>query len=197
MNRRQALKKSGLLVGIGLSTGAVASMMQSCSGQDRVDWEPVFFSQEEASTVAAMVDVLLPQTETPGGLELKIDLFVDLMFKESLSPEDQKHVRDGLASFLSQQKSVYGKPFPELDIEDKEKVMQELGDQSNTFNVAVWGSPIGEQAPLDFYRRLRQFALMGYFTSEEIGKNVMNYDPIPGEYEACIPLEPGQKIWTL
>ncbi|MDB4293667.1 gluconate 2-dehydrogenase subunit 3 family protein [Maribacter sp.] len=38
---------------------------------------------------------------------------------------------------------------------------------------------------------------IGYFSSEEVGKNIFNYDPIPGKFVGCIPLEEVRSAWAL
>ncbi len=40
-------------------------------------------------------------------------------------------------------------------------------------------------------------AIWAYFTSEEIGENVLSYDPIPGKYEPCKPLSEVGNKWSL
>lgn len=197
MDRREALKRSGLLMGVALSASALAALMQSCSNSERLSWMPRFFAEDEAQTVAAIVDQILPTTETPGGLDLQVDMFVDLMMSDSLLESDQKHVKTGMQDFMKSCRLEHGKDFHQLSSESQVEILKQLGEDTNTFNVAVWGSPIGDQAPIDFYRRIRQFALIGYFSSETIGTEVLAYDPIPGEYNACTPLQDGQKLWTL
>ncbi len=32
---------------------------------------------------------------------------------------------------------------------------------------------------------------------EFIGKNVLNYDPVPGPYQGCIPFTDVGKVWSL
>ena len=42
-----------------------------------------------------------------------------------------------------------------------------------------------------------ELTVLGYFTSETVGKTVLHYDPVPGRFEACIPLaEVGNRAWT-
>ena len=197
MDRRDAIKKSGLLVGIAMSAGSLTLLMQSCQSQDRLSWEPKFLNEQEALTVSAMLDRMLPQTETPGATELKVDLFVDLMFADSLSPEDQTHCRNGLTDFMEHCRNEFNRPFHRLTSAQQDGALRALGERTNQFNPSIWGSTLGVQPPIDFYRRLRQFALLGYFTSEEVGKNVLAYDPIPGQYQGCTDLAKGQKIWSL
>ena len=52
--------------------------------------------------------------------------------------------------------------------------------------------------PPVFYRQFKQLALVGYFTSTEVGEKVLAYDPIPGRFEGCVPLASlGGKAWSL
>ena len=48
-----------------------------------------------------------------------------------------------------------------------------------------------------FFRLIRSATVLGYFTSEEVGRKVLNYNPVPGRYDACIPIEQvGRRNWT-
>ena len=40
----------------------------------------------------------------------------------------------------------------------------------------------------EHFLRVRELTIVGYFTSETVGKTVLHYDPIPGRYDGCIPL---------
>jgi hypothetical protein len=54
-----------------------------------------------------------------------------------------------------------------------------------------------QQKEKTFFHQIRELTLVGYFTSEPIGKEVLHYDPIPGRFQGCIPLsEVGNKSWT-
>ena len=35
----------------------------------------------------------------------------------------------------------------------------------------------------------RELVILGYFTSEEVGTNVLHYNPVPGRYNGCVPIE--------
>jgi hypothetical protein len=68
---------------------------------------------------------------------------------------------------------------------------------SPKFAPKVWGTGVGPQEPVGFYRDLKSAVLYAYFSSEEIGKNVLSYDPIPGEYRGCMPLSEVGNTWSL
>ena len=196
MDRRIALKNTVLLVGVTIGGSTLASLMQSCQNQKRIDWQPHFFNEEQAAQISEITEMILPRTETPGAKDLKVDMFVDLMFAKTLSPEDKEHTMKGYERFVEICEERFGHPFTKIGAEQRKEVLQQIGEETNTFNPSGWGSPFGVQEPLDFYRRVKQFTLIGYFTSEEIGKNHLRYDPIPGEFKGCIPYK-GENSWTL
>jgi len=196
MDRRVALKNTALLVGATLGGSSLASLLQSCQNQQRVDWSPVFFTAEQAAVVSQITETILPRTTTPGALDLKVDIFVDLMLDKTLSPEDKAHVRKGYDEFEKRCQAQFNTSFIDLTEDQRKEVLKGEEAKANKFNPSVWGSPLGKQAPIDFYRRVKQLTLMGYFTSEEIGKNHLQYDPIPGDYKGCIPYN-GENSWTL
>lgn len=196
MDRRIAIKNTALLIGTALGGSSILSLMQSCQQQERLAWNPIFFSEEQAMTISEITETILPRTVTPGAKDLKVDMFVDLMFGKTLSPEDQKHVLKGYDRFVEICQEKFQKGFTALDMEQRKQVLQQVEQETNKFNPTVWGSTLGEQPPIDFYRRVKQFALAGYFTSEEIGKNVLKYDPVPGDYKGCIPYDGGNS-WSL
>ena len=168
MDRRTALKNSALMVGVTLSSSTLMGLLQSCRDQERIAWQPQFFSEEQAAAVSEISDMILPTTKTPGAKDLKVDMFVDLMFERVLSPEDKEHVRKGYERFVALGHDLNGKSFTAMSKEEKTTVLEQVEREANHFNPAVWGSPLGEQPPIDFYRRVKQFTLIGYFTSEEV-----------------------------
>lgn len=197
MNRREAFKNTALLLGVTVSGSTLTAFLQSCQKQSRLDWKPVFFSGEQADVVSEIAEAILPKTETPGAKDLHVDMFVDLMVKKTLSPEDQQHVMKGYDAFVNTCQQMFGKAFTKLKEDERLQVLKKVEARSNKFIPSVWGSPLGEQPPVDFYRRIKQFAMIGYYTSEYIGKNVLVYDPIPGEEKGCIPLSDVGNAWTL
>ena len=44
---------------------------------------------------------------------------------------------------------------------------------------------------------IRSATILGYFTSEQVGRNVLHYDPVPGAYNGCVPIDQvGRRNWT-
>ncbi len=197
MNRRDALKKSALALGAAAGAPTLLSLLQACSKQDRLTWTPQFLNEDQAKFITAFVDFLLPKTETPGGMDVKADIFIDSMYAKAYDEAGQKSVVADIEKFNADCKKKYGKVFAELSVEDKTACFKEQETNSPKFSGKVWGTGVGEQKPVGFYRSLKSTVLWAYFSSEEVGKNILSYDPIPGEYLGCIPLSDVGNTWSL
>jgi hypothetical protein len=197
MNRRDALKKSALALGAAAGAPTLLSLLQACAKTDRLTWTPQFLAEDQARFIAAFVDFLLPKTETPGGLDVKADVFIDLMYAKIYDEAGQKQVVADIEAFNADCKEKYGKVFAELSPEDKTACLKAQEATSPKFAPKVWGTGVGPQEPVGFYRDLKSAVLYAYFSSEEIGKNVLSYDPIPGEYRGCMPLSEVGNTWSL
>lgn len=197
MDRRKVLKQTGLMAGAAVFAPSLFSLLQSCKEEVRLDWQPEFFTREEALTVSALLDALLPRTETPGALDVKADMFIDKVLAHTYDEREQEGIRGQIAGFNEQCVKKYGSNFSELNEAEKTEVLKTAEATSGKFSRGVWGTPVGEQETIGFYRSFKSMALWAYTTSEEIGEKVLSYDPIPGDYEPCKPLSEVGNRWSL
>ncbi|GAB3232648.1 gluconate 2-dehydrogenase subunit 3 family protein [Algoriphagus aestuariicola] len=197
MNRREAIRKTALGLGTAAGVPTLLSLLQACAKEDRLTWTPQFLKEDQALFVSSFVDFLLPRTDTPGGLDVKADIFMDLMYAKAYDEDGQKNVVAQIEKFNQDCKAKYGAVFAEMSVEDKGACFREQEANSPKFPKNVWGTSVGPSEPVGFYRSLKSMALWAYFSSEEIGKNVLSYDPIPGPYQGCIPLSDVGNTWSL
>jgi hypothetical protein len=194
MQRREALKQTALF---GIATALFPSLLQSCKEVSRLNWQPQFLSIKHAELISTLVDTILPKTETPGGLEMKVDMFIDLVYGKLNGKTGQEEMDKGMDDFDQKCKNRFGDRFADLSPENRAEILKEEEAHSPKFNGSVWGTAVGKQEPVGFYRSLKSTSLWGYFSSEEIGLNVLNYDPVPGPYQGCIPLAEVGNTWSL
>ncbi|MGB5610148.1 gluconate 2-dehydrogenase subunit 3 family protein [Eudoraea sp.] len=197
MDRRAALKKTAMAAGSAALVPSLFSLLQACQKKPRLNWEPIFLTLNQAELISTLVDTLLPRTETPGALDMKVDLFIDVVFAKLFDKSAQQAMIAQMERLNTTCEEKFGSIFSELSVQDREEFLKEQESTSGKYNGKVWGTAVGEQKPVGFYRTLKSLALWGYFSSEEIGKNVLNYDPIPGEYLGCIPLSDIGNTWSL
>jgi hypothetical protein len=197
MDRRSALKKTGLLAGAAVAMPTMLSLLQSCRNEPRLTWKPEFFTEEEATTIGTLVDMILPRTDTPGALDVQVDVFIDRVISQTYDQEGQQYMRNEISTFNNRCIEKFGTIFASLDVSKRVAVLTALEKSSGKFNPGIWGTAIGNQEPIGFYRSMKSMAIWAYFTSEEIGEQVLSYDPIPGSYEPCKPLSEVGNRWSL
>ncbi len=196
MERREAIKNTVLFLGYSVSFTALSETFIACNKAVSVDWEPVFLSKAQANTISEITETILPKTSTPGAKDLGVPQFIDKMLKDLLSEEDQKGFIADLDTFEKDCKAANGKAFVDCDQAQREAYLLKLDKAAAKPPSSFWGiSTVAKPEPVAFFRSLKGLTLMGYYTSEEVGLNILRYDPVPGEYIACMPLE-GQNSWS-
>ena len=58
------------------------------------------------------------------------------------------------------------------------------------------GYPAGATVADCFFRRLKELTLLGYYTSQKVGKEILSFDPLPGGFTACMPLAEVGHAWN-
>lgn len=197
MDRRKAIQQTGLVAGTTLMVPTFLSLLQSCKSEPRLDWKPLFLDNDQAQFISSIVDVILPRTETPGALDVKVDLFLDKVFAKTYDGDAQLKLSKDIKAFNDTCKDQFGETFVNLSEANKTAMLELAESNSAQFNGSVWGTAVGKQEPVGFYRSLKSMAIWAYFSSEEVGKEILNYDPIPQEYIACKPVSEVGNRWTL
>ncbi|MFY0687137.1 MAG: gluconate 2-dehydrogenase subunit 3 family protein [Cyclobacteriaceae bacterium] len=177
MKRREAILTSAKSMGLIVSSSTLVSILNSCStGNEGDGWKPSLLSEEQFKVVGNISEIIIPKTEVPGANDLMIDRFIDMMINEVFAPEDQGQFLSGCNDFMASNPDFAKKPTTETIA----KLNTSKGDQ----NINI------------FYKKLKQLTILGFTQSEHIGEQVMSYDPIPGEYNGCIPYD-GSNAWSL
>ena len=95
MKRRNAIKNLGLSFGSIALSGSVISLSQSC--QTTGDkWSPMFFDKNQVSEIEKIMELIIPETDTPGAISLKIIRFADSYLNVTLSNSNKKLFQDNL-----------------------------------------------------------------------------------------------------
>lgn len=195
MNRREALKNTLLAMGYTITVPSLISIFNSCNSNNSMTWKPLFLTGEQATVIAELAETILPKTQTPGAKDLSIDRFIDKMLYNVFSSEDQQLFTSGLAGFEKQSREINGKSFVDSSPEERKKLLTRMEQETEKTPPSVWGINLKKDAgPLPFYRQAKSLTLLGYFTSQEIGKKVLVYDPVPGPFVADVPVTAATRI---
>jgi len=169
MNRRDLLKNGVYgLAGVTLSSTLI-STLQSCSSIEK--YSPLYFSKTEFSLLSNIIDFLIPKTETPGALDMKVPQFIDIIISETYNNESKNNFSNKL----------------KLLIEDFKSNNIELSDYYSIKSKFV--NDFNNKTHQEIYNQIRDLTVWGFKTSKEIALNVLNYNPIPGYQLGCIDID--------
>ncbi|MBK6266296.1 gluconate 2-dehydrogenase subunit 3 family protein [Marivirga sp. S37H4] len=188
MNRREAIKKTGMMLGFAAGSPLLLHVLQGCAPEKTLSWKPLFFNKKQAHLVSEIVDQILPRTDTPGALDVGVDAFVDKMVAEVYTEKEQQQFVRGLDAINTNSKGVNGELFSDLSSERKHEFLFRI--ESEIKRLDYNADP--EQKP--FFLMIKELTLLGYFTSEEIMKNHLDYMPVPMKLDGCEPMKENQKL---
>ena len=182
MKRRDALKNLGLAAGFAITAPSIFSLLQSCTSAPT--WMPTYFTNDEKEIVVNLVDIILPKTEgTPSATEVNVPQFIDKYITEILNLEDQEAIRVSFTDIITTLKTTI-----ETDIRDITTAQYTtLLDVHLLVKGEIDEDRLAHPEALqptknEFLNSLKHLTITAYVTSEEIGENVLMYDPVPTAY---------------
>ncbi len=199
MNRRDALSRVALLMGGTLTAPTMIAFLNGCKTTNETATAANFaFSADQLNLVSEIAEIIIPKTDTPGAKDAKVGEFVQVMLKDCYYEKDQKSFMAGLEK-LNEKDFLKATPEEQTALltaaeteaaDELKKIGEERGkakEAGKTF----------EEPGVPFFRLMKELTLLGYFTSEQGAQQALEYVQVPGRYDGCIDLKPGQKAWAM
>ncbi|MFT5257550.1 MAG: hypothetical protein ACI9KF_001181, partial [Arenicella sp.] len=182
MKRRDALKNLGLAAGFAITAPSIFSLLQSCTSAPT--WMPTYFTNDEKEVVINLVDIILPKTEgTPSATEVNVPQFIDKYITEVLNLEDQEAIRVSFTDIITTLKITIETDIRDITtaqytaLLDTHLLVKGEIDEDRLANLEAV-----QPTKNEFLNQLKYLTITAYVTSEEIGENVLMYDPVPTAY---------------
>jgi hypothetical protein len=189
MNRREALRGLSAVAAHGLFPGVLAETEAATAAMDAAGgaWVPQGIPAGRAAMLEALVDTVLPATDTPGALEARVQVFVDLALRDCYTAAERQVFAAGLETLAADCQGRHGRPFEACSPAVRHALLAPLDAASYAPDTGPRGS---------FVRILKDLTLLGFFTSRIGATQVLTYEAVPGGYRGCQELRPGQKAWA-
>jgi glucoside 3-dehydrogenase (cytochrome c) hitch-hiker subunit len=179
ITRREAIRRAALVAGVALSPEWLG--LVGCAKNAAVK---AYLEAAQGATLAAVADRIIPRTDTPGAVDVGVPAFIDRLYGEYMTPVEQKLLTEGLQEIDSAAKSAHGSGFSTLSATQQDAVLRAVATEQQDRDPSSFGL-------------IRSATILGYFTSEQVGRNVLHYDPVPGAYNSCVPIDQvGRRNWT-
>jgi len=187
-----------LVMGGALTAPTMIAFLDGCKTKDAATGAQFTFDPDQLNLVSEVAEVIIPKTDTPGAKEAKVGEFVQKMLKDCYYEKDQKSFMAGLSKLEDKD---FMKATPEeritlLTAAEQESIdeLKRIGDERTKAKEA--GKEFDEPG-VPFFRLMKELTLLGYFTSEPGATQALEYMAVPGRYDGCIDLKPGQKAWAM
>lgn len=172
MDRRDTLRSMGFISAHALFPSILSGFVAGCAQKSTEGaisgYTPLFFSPEEFETLREVTDLILPATKTASASIVGTHAFLDEVFAKCMNADQQLLIKEGFSAFM---KAFNGAG-------DKEAFLREVDAQAFQFT--------DEQA---WFRTVKQYTLIGFFTSQEGVTKASNYVPAPGDYDGELPAD--------
>lgn len=202
MNRRKVLQNIGLGTGFLVISPSLLNLLQSCKSDHKEVWKTLFFSASNGYALTQILEVILPKSDTAGATDLDLAAFLDRYFEEVLAPKDQAEIKKGADAMALNFKEMFNKEISDgAPSEFKKLVAHYLGAEKTQRDEYVKRLSAKQEpeistptidtqaATYGYLTHIRDLGIWAWKTSEEIGENVLWYDPIPGAQKGCLSLE--------
>jgi len=122
------------------------------------NFKPLFFAEDEYRDLSALVDAIIPASETPGALEARADEFSDLIIWSAQKERDT--VKGEVDRFRSLCLKRHGRAFSKLSLPEKDKFLTYLIGPSLSSD---------ERPAARFFYRIRELTLHAYYAGSPQG----------------------------
>ncbi len=170
MNRREAIKRTALLLGVAVSPSGITSALAQIARDPTASAK--YLSPLRFATATAIAEVILPRTDTIGAIDAGVPQFIDASYGTFLQPEEQTTLEFGLDTLEASAETQHRKSFAKLTSAQQESLLRAIADDK-------------QSDQRTFLRKMRELTLLGYFTAERVAKEVMVWDPVPGMDIPC------------
>ena len=191
MDRRKALGNIGQGIGTIIVTPSIVSIFQRC--QSSKTFNPTFFIAEDFNLISRLMEIIIPKTDIPGAIELKLPEFVDNYIDAVWDKKSKENINKSLKFFKDVAKTKFGqKPTRDLTFDELDKILHKFL-KSKDINSDE------EKIAASFTTDLRNLTINAFRTNEYIGENILAYQPVPGRNVGCVDLDEatGGKAWSL
>ena len=189
MDRRNALKNIGKGLGTITITPSILNLFQSC--QNSTTLNSVFFNKEQFLVVSKLMEIIIPETETPGAISLKLPEFIDAYIYNVIDEDNitsNKILKEGLNKFIDLVRSeTTEQETNEISIKEWEDQLRKVlvsESKNDKITIAI--------------QDLRKLTVGAYKINEFVGENLMAYNPVPGKQIGCVDLNETTKgvVWS-
>lgn len=169
MDRRLMIKSLGAISSHAMFPSILAGFMASCQKPETagLTFKQTFFTDQEFELLQEVIDLIIPATQSKSASQVNTHFFLDEVFDKCLPDSRKAALKKGMVKLSEAMASPANKLEKLKEIDEK----------------AYQNDP-----EFAFFRTIKQFTLVGFFTSQEGETIASNYVKFPGPYKGDIEM---------
>jgi hypothetical protein len=208
ITRREAMQRVTVLLG-GLAFAGGERLLAAAPGAGAAQRAAAAkgvgtFTAGDVAFLDEVAETILPETSTPGAKAAATGAFMALMVTDTYTYRQQAIFRDGMRQMDEASQREFNTPFLQARPDQRLALLRRLDAEQQAETEAreaaltsrAPAAPPPGDAPVHYFRLMKELALLGYFTSEIGYRQTMRYVETPGRYDPCAPHAPGEKTWA-
>ncbi|HQR03332.1 MAG: gluconate 2-dehydrogenase subunit 3 family protein [Proteobacteria bacterium] len=201
LSRRDAMAMGLKLLG-GVVSASVLNALAADDAQSMIPTRDVF-PGETREIMAALTEIVIPRTDTPGALDAGVPAFVEGIVANWYSDEERSIFIDGLGEIDALCGDRHGKKFLQCSEAERVAALSEMEHKvghhrgpasTNPFDNLMSADPNKMLTP--FFSKLKELVTFGYCSSEVVSTQVFQYLPLPGHYDGHYPASKVRNNWS-
>lgn len=188
MDRREALKCVGLLMGSAVSASVASGVLAGCKAAPGSN-APKVLSPSQDELVATVSELIIPATDTPGARAARVNVFIDRMLDQWLHKGDRERFLAGISDLDARARTAGGQSFVDSDRKTQTALLTALEQEA----LAARASGM-KQKP--FFLLMKELTLTGYYTSEIGAEQELKTVIVPGFYDGDVPYADIGRAWA-
>jgi hypothetical protein len=176
IQRRELLKGLAIVLGAAITPAcqraANVPVAQRIAGTAR-------WSTTQRAIAHRCADLIMPATDTPSALAVGVGEFMDYVTSAWLQTAELEELLRGLDALQGQAQSRWQTAFVDLESSNQVTLLAQM-----------------ESADAEFFARLKELTVVGYYFSEIGTKQEREYVPMPGRYDGYYKLSEVGKQWS-
>lgn len=189
MNRRTLIKGIAVVSSLGLSSFSLYKWFSLSAKPDHRTLH------EQQGLIAELAEVILPRTQTPGAKDAMVDIYIVDMIESCTDVKSQNNFINGLNELRNYTLNNYNTPFSECSNNDKIAILKYF-ERKSTYHYNILNKIDRKILGKPFFVKLKELTIEGYCISKVGATMGLEYDYIPHNFQACIPLTKDQRSWA-
>lgn len=184
-----AANRREVFAGLAVAAWTLPVIARAQGAATTLSWAPKAVSLQQAQTLNAVCEAIIPETDTPGAISAGVPQFIDRAIFDWLDQPSGERLKGGIDQ-LDERARVRGAAnFAGLGPDQKIALLSEIEGEQRAAD--------RQKPPVPHYwNTLKGLTTTGYFTSQAGATKAARYDPVPGAFHGCVPLKTIGRVWA-